>query len=150
MAPAGFEHGSIGSELLMRLRQFVKANDLGVVVGADTGFVLARDPDLVRSPDVAFVTKHRVAQATIKAFFPGAPDLAVEVLSPSDTIYELGEKIDDFFAAGTRMVWVINPKSKTAGVHRPGLSVEVLHVNDQLSGLDVVPGFECRVGDLFE
>lgn len=102
MAPAGFEHGDIGFNLGAMLREQIRKAHLGRIVGAATGFVLARDPDIVRAPDVAFVSQARLDQTGIpKQFFPGAPDLAVELVSPSDTIEEIEEKVDDFLAAGT-------------------------------------------------
>jgi len=150
MAPAGFEHGDIGSEIVSRLRQHAKAHGLGTVVGADTGFVLARDPDTVRSPDAAFVNQGRVgAVGVTKKFFPGAPDLAVEVVSPSDTLIEVEEKVNEWLSAGTRIVWVVNPKRRTVTIHKAGPQVQVLAETDPLSGEDVVPGFACGVGELF-
>ena len=148
-APAGFEHGNIGSGLLVSLRQHVNSRGLGRVVGAATGFVLSRDPDVVRSPDVAFVARARVPVEPVVKFFPGAPDLAVEVLSPTDTFDEIEEKIEDYFSAGTRLVWVVNPRSKSVSVYRPAVAFEVLRGDQKLTGLDVVEGFECRVADLF-
>lgn len=149
MAPAGFEHGQRGSKLLILLGFFVLERRLGWVVGPDTGFVLSRDPDVVRSPDVAFVARARVPVEPVVKFFPGAPDLAVEVLSPTDTFDEIEEKIEDYFSAGTRLVWVVNPRSKSVSVYRPAMAFEVLRGEQKLTGLDVVEGFECRVADLF-
>ena len=84
-----------------------------------------------------------------KKFFPGAPDLAVGVVSPGDTMYEIEETVDDFLAAGTRLVWVVNPRRRTVTVYRPGPRVSILKEPDQLSGEEVVPGFACTVGELF-
>jgi Uma2 family endonuclease len=149
--PAGFEHGDIGLTLGAMLKEHVKKNRLGKAVGADTGFILARDPDVVRAPDAGFVSRARIEQLGVpKQFFPGAPDLAVEIVSPGDTMYEIEEKVDDFLAAGTRLVWVVNPRRRTVTVYRPGPQVDILKEAEQLSGEDVVPGFTCRVGDLFE
>jgi Uma2 family endonuclease len=150
MAPAGYEHGKIETKLTWRLAEHVEKSKLGDVVGADTGFVLARDPDLVRAPDAAFVSRARLEQTRAsKQFFPGPPDLAIEIVSPSDTLYEIDEKVDDYLAAGTLLVWVVNPRRRTVTVHRPGGQQVVLREADQLTGEDVVPGFACPVGSLF-
>jgi Uma2 family endonuclease len=150
MAPAGWEHGAIGMRIGGPLSVFVQANKLGEVVGSDTGFVLARNPDTVRAPDMAFISSSRIqATGVPQKFWPGAPDLAVEVISPGDTLQEVEEKVDEWLAAGTRLVWVINPKRRRITVYRPPRSVTILTADEQLDGEDVVPGFCCRVGDLF-
>jgi Uma2 family endonuclease len=149
MSPASFEHGRIGTRLLTRLACFVSETGLGVVVGPDTGFVLQRDPDLVRSPDVSFVVASRVPQVPLNRFFPGAPDLAIDVLSPSDTVDEVEEKLSDFFAAGTRSVWIIKPRTKSVDVWTAGKLSHSLASTDLLTHPDLLPGFECPVGSLF-
>lgn len=149
MAPAGFEHGAIGIRIASMLSQWVREHDLGTVVGADTGFVLSRNPDTVRVPDVAFVSKARLAAGVPKKFFPGAPDLAVEVLSPSDTVEEIEEKVMELLDEGTRLVWVVNPRLKSVTVYRPGPRANVIRGDERLGGEDVVGGFEVGVGELF-
>jgi Uma2 family endonuclease len=150
MAPAGFEHGKIGSELLLRLRQHANTRGLAEVVGADTGFLISRDPDTVRSLGVAFVSQDRVNSIGVpKEYWPGAPDLAVEVISPNDTLNDVEEKVSDWLTAGTKLVWVVNPKLRTVALRRPGPQITVLHDQDQLQGEDVLPGFACRVAELF-
>jgi Uma2 family endonuclease len=150
MAPAGFGHGIIEVRIGARLSNFVEPRQLGFVVSADTGFVLRKNPDTVRAPDCAFVQASRVppGQPTLK-FFEGAPDLAVEVVSPSDTVEELEEKIADYLNAGCQMVWVIHPKTKTITIHRPGAQPMVLRENDFLDGHDILPGFRCSVAEIF-
>lgn len=150
MAPAGFEHGDISLNIALRLRVFVEAHQLGKVVAGETGFIIATNPDTVRSPDAAFVSSATLKTTGIpKQYFPGAPDLAVEVISPGDTLYDVDEKVADWLTAGTGIVWVINPKQKSVAVHRRGRDVKVLGVEGELSGEEVVPGFTCRVADLF-
>jgi Uma2 family endonuclease len=150
MAPAGSEHGAVINNLAFLLTLHVREHDLGVVFGAETGFVLARDPDVVRGVDVAFVRKARIPKTGLpKKFWEGAPDLAVEVLSPSDPAEEIEEKVDDYLNARTPLVWVINPRRRTITVHRPGRDPQVLRENDTLDGEDVVPGFACKVTDAF-
>lgn len=148
MAPAGMEHGVIVWNLTGRLSQHVSVHRLGVGCGAETGFVIRRDPDTVRAPDLAFISRARLPHGGIpQKFCPIAPDLVVEVLSPSDTVYEVEEKVQDWLAAGVRLVWVINPRRRAALVHRPGAAVESLDEGGWLEGGDVLPGFRCRVGD---
>jgi Uma2 family endonuclease len=150
MAPAGGEHGFIGMQLSAQLAIYVRRHKLGVVVGAETGFVLTHNPDTVRAPDAAFISQMRIPTTGIpKKFWPGAPDLAVEVVSPSDKLREVEEKVDDWLAAGTAMVWVINPKRRRVTVYRPPRSVTILTADEQLDGQDIVPGFHCPVGELF-
>jgi Uma2 family endonuclease len=147
---AGFEHGVINATFAAIFCRHIRVPRIGAAVGAGTGFILARNPDTVRAPDVAFVSQARLEQTGIpKKFFPGAPDLAVEVVSPSDTMEEIEEKVDDFLAAGTQLVWVVNPRRRSVTVYRPGPRVNILKEPDELAGEDVVPGFACRVGDLF-
>jgi Uma2 family endonuclease len=149
MPPAGFEHGTIIIRLSRRLATHVDANDLGFIAGAETGFTLALNPDTVRGADVSFVSKARITGALPKAFFPGAPDLAAEVLSPSDTVEEVEEKVADYLDGGSKLVWVLSPKLKTVTVHRPGRNPIVLKRDDLLSGEEIVPGFQCKVSELF-
>jgi Uma2 family endonuclease len=150
MPPAGFDHGAKVVNLTLPLAQHVRAQQLGVVAGAETGFVLARNPDTVRAPDIAFVRQERIpAAGNPRGFWDGAPDLAVEVVSPGDTFSEVEEKVDDWLAAGTRMVWVVNPRRRTVTVYRSRTVIAILTPNDVLDSQDFVPGFACRVADIF-
>lgn len=150
MPPAGFEHGYVGGRILSPLERFVEGNKLGVVVTAETGFVIARDPDTVRAPDAAFVSQERIAATGIpKKYWPGAPDLAVEVVSPNDTVYEVDEKVQEWLDAGARLVWVINPRRRTVTVYGPAAKPVILTESDTLDGQDVVPGFRVGVAELF-
>jgi Uma2 family endonuclease len=149
MPPAGFEHGAIVIRLSRLLANHVEAHKLGIVVGAETGFLLRRSPDLVRGADIAFVVQSKVSIPLPKTFWPGAPDLAVEVLSPSDTVEEIEEKISDYLVAGSRLVWVVNPKRKTVAAHRPSANPVILAATELLQGGDVVPGFECAIHQIF-
>jgi Uma2 family endonuclease len=151
MSPAGFDHGVVGMSLGLLLAQYVKAHNLGVVCLAETGFKIETDPDTVLAPDVSFVRHERIPPSgRPKAYFPGAPDLAVEVVSPGDTKKEVSGKVVDWLAAGARAVWVINPKRRIVTIHRPLLAVITLDENDELDGQDVVPGFRCRVSEIFD
>jgi Uma2 family endonuclease len=150
MAPAGFEHGIVIARLTWRLGQHVETHQLGVVCGAETGFKISHNPDTVRAQDIAFVSSERLAQLGItKKYWAGAPDLAVEVLSPGDTVEEVGEKVEDWLAAGTRVVWIVSSKLRNVTVYRSLTSIAVLSEKDELDGQDVVPGFRCRVAEIF-
>jgi Uma2 family endonuclease len=150
LAPAGFEHGAIGGEIHALLHRFAKSNKLGLVLNADTGFVLRRNPDTVRAPDVAFVKAERIAAGKLTTkFFDGAPDLAVEVVSPGDTVDELDEKIAEYLAPGCQLVWVVHPKSRSITVYRPNAQPTVLRESDQLDGQQTLPDFACSVAEIF-
>jgi Uma2 family endonuclease len=149
MAPAGFEHGAIGMRLVTRLGTHVEASDLGVVLGPDTGFSIASDPDTVRAPDVSFVRRDRIPEGGLpKGYWRGAPDLAVEVISPGDTYSEVESKVEEWLGAGTRLVVVLNPRSSTATVYRSRSEVVRLLHSDDLDLGAVVRGFTCPVADL--
>ncbi len=150
MSSAGSEHGVIVVRVTRSLANYVAEDELGVVFGAETGFLLSRNPDTVRAPDVAFVGRERIpAEGIPKAFWLGAPDLAVEVVSPGDTIAEVDEKVSTWLNAGTVLVWVVNPKWCSVTVYRSATDIKTLTENEQLDGEEVLPGFRCRVGDLF-
>ena len=118
---------------------------------AETGFRIARDPDTVRAPDVSFVQQEVIEKLgePDEAYWPGAPDLVVEVISPGDIYTEVEEKISDWLEAGTRMVIVINPRKRMVKVYRSLNEVRLLTENDTLDGEDVVPGWQMAVKDLF-
>lgn len=150
MSPAGFGHGSVSMNLSAPLHQFVRARKLGIVVAAETGFIIARDPDTVRAPDAAFVGTDRIPASGVPLkFWVGPPDLAIETMSPSDTVYDVDEKVREWLAAGTRLVWVLNPRQQTVTTYRPDNTARILGVGDTLDGGDVVPGFQIPVAELF-
>ena len=150
MPPAGYEHGVIGFDIGAEIRQFVKANDLGRVSNSDTGFIISTDPDTVRMPDVSFVRKERIpAEGLPKGFFPGPPDLAVEVISPSDSYTEVAEKVAQLLEAGTQLVVLIDPRTRTIALHDPSGEISRLNEADTLTLGDVLPGFECAAAELF-
>ncbi|MBI3466621.1 MAG: Uma2 family endonuclease [Planctomycetes bacterium] len=150
MTPAGWIHGGVVGDLHGLLWSFVRQQKLGRVFGAETGFLLARSPDTVRAPDVAFVRQERLLGVRPKeAFWPGAPDLAAEVVSPGDTASEVEETALAWLAAGTLLVWIVDPKSRTIMVYRSPTDVQTLTESDRLDGQDVVPGFSCQVAEVF-
>lgn len=150
MPPAGHDHGRIGMDLGAPLHRFVTINRLGKVYAAETGFLLRVNPDTVRAPDLAFVRQERVEQVgRTKGYFPGAPDLAVEVVSPNDTVSEVEEKVQEWLEYGTRLVWVVSPKLRTVTVYRSLTDARILTEKDILDGGDVIPGFQIAVAELF-
>lgn len=151
MAPAGADHGDVTNNFAFLLTAHVRAGALGRVFAAETGFRLARNPDTVVGADVAFVRADRIPAGGVpKGFWEGAPDLAVETVSPSDTLEEVEEKVDAYLAAGARAVLVLNPRRKTITSHRSGNNPVVQHIGETLNLDDVVPGFSCAVATVFE
>ena len=150
MTPAGFEHGRVAARISYLLSRHASENDLGVVLAAETGFTLARSPDTVRAPDVAFVSKNRIPPADQKHKFAElSPDLVVEVVSPSDRASEIEEKVRDYLDAGVRLIWVVYPATQTITEHRPSMAARDLGVAEEVQGYDILPGFCCRVADFF-
>ena len=149
MSPAGFDHGRFASRIVTALENHVSRQSLGIVTTAEAGFQLARNPDTVRAPDVAFVRADRVPSGGVKGYFQGAPDLAVEVVSPSDRPDEVATKVQDWLQAGCSMVWVVEPANRTVAIHRRGSQVVVLTLTDTLTGGDVLPEFSMPVARVF-
>ena len=150
MTPTGWEHGVFVVRLTAALDSHVRKNKLGLVLTGEPGFTLARDPDTVRTPDVAFIRADRLAEAPKKGgFWPGPPDLAAEVLSPNDTIHKAHEKALAWLEAGTALVWVLNPAWRTVTVYRSPDDIQTLTDQAALEGGDLLPGFHCPIADLF-
>jgi Uma2 family endonuclease len=150
MPPAGHVHGRLAATLTASLVRYVTANQLGAVYAAETGFILRRNPDTVRAPDVAFIRQQRVQEVgDVAGYWPGAPDLAIEVVSPSDSYAEVEEKVFEWLEAGTLMVLVVNPRRRSVTVYRSLADIIVLTQNDALDGGDVVPGWTMPVKDIF-
>jgi Uma2 family endonuclease len=150
MSPAGSKHGQVALTIAGLLWQHVRAHKLGVVFAAETGYKIASNPDTVIAPDASFVRQAEIDRlGETEKFWPGAPDLAVEVVSPGDTAREVREKVAAWLAAGTQMVWVVDAKKRTISVHRKQADVAVLTEKDMLDGADVVHGFNCKVAEVF-
>jgi Uma2 family endonuclease len=151
MSPSGWKHGKVVGKLHGRIIAFVEQHKLGIVFGAETGFQLSTNPDTVRAPDVSFVAAKNVpAEEPQQAFWPGAPDLAVEVLSPNDRTGEVDEKIEAWLAAGTEVVWVADPKLRTVTIYQSGENVAVRSSGQTLDGGTLLPNFSCSVDELFQ
>src|SRR5205085_9851683 len=142
----------VAGNLFVALRLHLQQHPIGRVFTDNLGFRLPipdAEDDTVRSPDVAFVTLERMPDVPV-GFAPVAPDLAVEVLSPGDTLRDLDERMDDYFAAGTRAVWVVDPDRRTVAMHSTTAPTRRLREADTLDGADVVPGFTMPVRALFD
>ena len=152
MAPAGNRHGYVAGEVFGELRKHVKANGLGRTYAAETGFKLASDPDVVRAPDAAFVSRARLDETgLVSGYWPGAPDLAVEVVSPNDRHSDVMDKALDWLEAGCRMVLVADPERRIVTVYRSREDIRVLtaKAGDVVEGADVVPGWTLPVVEIF-
>jgi Uma2 family endonuclease len=150
MTPTLFRHGKVAGAFVEALRSWARRTGAGVVVTAEVGFVTRRDPDRVRAPDVAFVSQERLAGRDLDAaFFEGAPDLPIEVVSPSDRHTEVLAKVAEYLGAGARCVWVADPRTAQITIYRPDGPPATLGPDDDLDGEGVLPGFRVRVADLF-
>lgn len=147
MAPAGGDHGYIALNIGSLLRDYVRAHGLGRVYAAETGFRIERNPDTVRAPDAAFVRAERVQPSP--SYIDGAPDLVVEVVSPNDTYTEVTTKVAEWFRAGARLIWVINPTGNVVTVYTPDGKSLVAADGETLDGGDVIPGLGIAVRDIF-
>ncbi len=141
--PPGTRHGAVAADLAYELGVFVREERLGQIFAQDTGFKIASDPDTVRGPDVAFVSVEQLDRIPEEGYADLAPDLVVEVLSPSDRAGEVLAKIGDWLAAGTRFAWLIDPRRREARIFRADGSVSVIGEDGALDGEDVLPGFSC-------
>ena len=150
MSPAGFFHGRIALRIGTFLNIYIMQHDIGEAYAAETGFILSKNPDTVRAPDVSFVTYERIRkQSKASGFFDGAPDLAVEVISPSETAVEIETKIIEYLEAGTQLVWIVYPQTETVTVHQAPNLVQKLNVDETLSGVPLLPDFSIPVRDIF-
>jgi len=147
LVPPGFRHGAIAVTLARHVGEHVEQHGLGIVV-ADSGFVLSTDPPTVRGPDVAVVLKARVPSPLPVAFFPGPPDLAVEVLSPDEGPSEVAAKVADYLRAGTQAVWVVDAQQETLTAHTE-LGAAIYRREETLRGEPPLPDFELPLWELF-
>jgi len=139
-------HGEISSNIVILLGNHVRQNQLGRIYTAETTFQIGESG---RKPDVAFVSQERLPENRHQAS-PIPPDLAVEVVSPTDKVYDVQEKALEYLDAGTKMVWVIEPIAKTVTVYRSPSDIKILTPNDTLTGEEVIKGFQCAVSEIFE
>jgi Uma2 family endonuclease len=150
MSPTGHDHGVVAMNIAGPLHQHVKDNNLGAVFSAETGFIIHENPDTVRAPDVAFVERKRIRQAgKVHGYWRGAPNLAVEVVSPSDTVGSVEEKVKEWLEAGVSLVWVASPKLRTVVVYRSLSEIVTLTEEGILEGGGCVPGFKLAIAEIF-
>lgn len=143
------EHSWLTMKLSALILAHAEKDRLGLTV-VEPGFVLADDPPTVRGPDIAFIARENLPpEGFPPVFWTIPPDLAVEVVSPSNTRAEIREKVLEYLAAGTRLVWVVEPRTRSVAAYRSRTDVRVLTGSDTLGGHDVLPGFRLRVSDLF-
>jgi Uma2 family endonuclease len=149
MSLVGYTHGRLVMQFGARLGQHTRSRGLGVVV-TEVGFKLASNPDTVRAPDLAFLRRERIPSPEPKGFWPGAPDLAVEVLSPEDRPAAVRTRVAEYLAGGAGAVLLIDPDAESLALHRPSSTPTRLRGQATLDLADVVPGFRCSVSDVFE
>jgi Uma2 family endonuclease len=148
MPPVGDIHADTAAELTARLRPFVLQHRLGRVF-VELGFCLECRPDTVRAPDVSFIRAERLPERLRGGFFPGAPDLAIEVVSPYDRAAELDAKIQEYLEHGTQRVWVVYPLTWTVAVYQPDGTARRYRVDDVLVDDEILPGFSLPLKELF-
>jgi Uma2 family endonuclease len=150
MSPAGNEHGRVALSLSWRVAGFVDEHNLGAVYAAETGFLLSRNPDTVRAPDFAFIRQQRIDEiGPVTGFWPGAPDLVAEVVSPNDSFADVEAKSLGWLAAGCHVVWVAEPRQRHVTVYRSPEDITVLHSDAVLTEPELLPGWSANVEDLF-
>ena len=150
MPTPGLPHGRIGARLSASLTQFVMDNDLGDVFVGDSGFHLSKGPDTVLGPDISFISKERLEQVEeLPAYWQGAPDLAVEILSPGDRPGYVKKKISLYLSFGTRQVWSVDPKHRTVTVYRSETDTTTFSGSDHLESPDLLPGFRISLDRIF-
>jgi Uma2 family endonuclease len=148
--PSGYQHGDVAARLLIAIGSHVHAHGLGRVLAAETGFTLSRAPDTVRAPDVAFIRWARVPTTALTGYPEFAPDLAVEVVSPSDRTDEVVSKTGDWLRAGARLVWIVNPRRRIAQVYRADGTDVLVTDADALDGEDVLPGLRIPLAAMID
>ena len=149
MSPASGSHGRIGSRIITELQKYADEHRSGVVYQSDTGFILFRRPDTVRSPDAAYVNVERVPDVE-SGFLELAPDLAVEVISPSNPAKELATKVIQYLDAGSQEVWVVDPDNRLVTISSPDGTARTLRERDVIEDRALLPGFRLPVADLFQ
>ncbi len=150
MPPHGWLHGEVELNLAGLLKDYVEEHRLGKALTGDPGFLLDRDPDTVLAPDLAFIRhEHIPSELSDEGFWPGHPDLAVEVVARGRSAKAFHEKAAAWLEAGVAMVWVVHPARRTVTVYRSDAEPETLSEADHLDGQDLLPGFRCPVADLF-
>lgn len=147
---SGWKHGGVESNLTERLNAFVRENDLGRVLTGEVGIYTGRDPDTVRGADVLFISHERLEDASPEGFLDVAPELVVEIMSPTNTWEEVRRKIEEYFAIGVEQVWILEPANRAVQVYWSRDAVRTLSEDDTLDGEGALDGFAFDVRTLFE
>lgn len=151
VSPSSYKSNLVLSNLHLEIKLFVRAHRLGYVSIAEAGYLLEADPDSVVAPDIGFIArKHMLDPIPARGFLPLRPDLAVEVISPSDERVDIARKQALYERVGVPLVWWIDPKTETATIHRSGKPVQYLDRTGQLDGGDILPGFTLKLSDIFD
>lgn len=150
MTPAGAEHGNIEFDLGGELRAFIRQRKLGWILGGQVGIYTRRNPDRVRGADIAFISKQRLPHKPRKGFLEVAPELVVEIISPTDSWPNVRQKIKEYFAIGVERVWVVDPENREVLVYRSPKEVITLSEEETLTGEGTLEGFTLTVASLFE
>lgn len=149
LSPTGRPHGRATARLTTRLSNFVESHDLGEVLTTDPGVYTRRDPDTVRAPDVTFISHDRLAGCKEDGYLDVAPEIVVEVLSPTDRKGQVARKIEEYLAARVLRVWVLDSKRRQILVHRSNTDVQQFGIGDTLTDEELLPGFRLALSDLF-
>lgn len=151
MPPPGEEHGWVVNRLYGRLFNHAANGGFGTTY-VETGFLLARDPDVVRAPDIAFLGRERLPAPVDAAsgYILGAPDLAIEIQSPSQAPADVDKKVRQYLAAGARAVWVVSPRRRQAAVHRRSENPVTLSERDYLEAPDLLPGLRILLAEILK
>ena len=150
MNPIGRSHAYVAANLSMTLNQFVRQHKLGEVLVGEIGIFIQREPDRIRAADVVFVSKERLAQTTASGYLKTAPDLVVEIISPTDRWQTVRDKLEDYFAIGVHRVWIVEPETRAVLVYRSVTEMNRLGEGDIINGEGVLEGFSLPVSELFE
>jgi Uma2 family endonuclease len=149
MSPASHKHGRLEVRLILAIGKYLEVHPIGEAFSGDTGFTLQTDPLTVRVPDVSFVAAERIPADNPPAFLPLAPDLVVEIISPSETAKSIAEKVSDYLQAGTPLLWLVYPERQEVQEYRLDQPFHIYRIDEELDGRDVLPGFRYALRELF-
>jgi Uma2 family endonuclease len=150
MSPAGNKHGKIAATLLCLLGAHIREKKLGAVYAAETGFLIQQNPDTVRAPDVAFITQARIDEVgSVDGYWPGAPDIVAEVVSPNDRFSDTEQKALHWLRAGSQIVWVVDPAQAHVTEYRGVSEIRILISDEMLTMPQLLPGWEVEIAELF-
>jgi Uma2 family endonuclease len=149
MPRPNWKHGEIAFNVAMAIKTYLRGNRIGRV-SVEGGVIVERNPDTVRGPDVSFMSKERMPlDAEMDCYAEGAPDLCVEVLSPSNTPKKFNEKLSEYFTGGAKLVWVVDPDTRSVKAYSSAKKKRVIEADGTIDGGDVLPGFSCPVSEFF-